>query len=172
MHQRHMCNECLQAPNHTVCCPDLALCAVGLSHARSAGNCCMQVSCGSRHTVALTATGRVFAWGLNKHGQCCTAAGTGVAKRAAAEAAAAATTASALTWDTSFEVQTITAPRPVDLRNTVICPFFHPQGSVAAMEGSELAGHRDARKLAECGKVIAVRAGRWHTMVEFCLLIS
>lgn len=41
-----------------------------LEEGEAAGEEFVEVACGSRHTVGLTASGRAFAWGWDKHGQC------------------------------------------------------------------------------------------------------
>jgi hypothetical protein len=154
--------QCIPAASfRLLCCP---------------GCCCLQVACGSRHTAVLTASGRVFCWGLNKHGQCCTAAAA-EASRDTAAAAEAARTAMAASQDSSqdalFDVQRIAAPRAVVLPKAISMAssvetqtrLRVSQGKHIATEGEPPSPH-SARKLVECAKAVALRAGRWHTIIE------
>jgi hypothetical protein len=115
----------------------------------------------------LTAFGRVYSWGLNKHGQCCTGAaaeaGTGTA--AAAAAAAGLATPCALSKTNTFEVERITRPKAVLLPQTISVFCVQQHGEHEAAEGTQT-GPYSARKLVKYGKAVAVRAGRWHTTIE------
>jgi alpha-tubulin suppressor-like RCC1 family protein len=98
---------------------------IGMLEPKRLGQHVVSVACGGAHSGALTDSGRVFLWGLNRSGQCAQQAGTGGGSSSSSKGDEAA--------------ESVPEPRPVDLSpgrcNTTPAPPA-PPGTAAASSGA------------------------------------
>lgn len=113
-HVKHVCHSCSCKPHHSDALP---LVGLGDTEVRAAATevealwmlGITQISCGSNHSAALTATGTVLTWGRGKYGQL----GLGG-------------------WDNALRPRTITFPSHTRIVQVIQCPL--PLGLPLASE--------------------------------------
>lgn len=142
--------------------------------------CCytLQVACGSRHSVALAASGRVFSWGFNKYSQCCTVVlphcrETTESLQYAGNEASSSSSGVRNRPQPQDDVPAphmVLLPESVWLAEQVVSQSGQPVGPNAVGVHHTKQHTADAEEDEDCKlqimQAVGVQAGGWHTLIE------